>query len=55
MEIKFIKEGKWFLDMPNNKMWNNICGTCCIECEWQCEEHCNKVFNGDCFGCELDK
>ena len=31
MELKVIKNGKWILDIENNKLWSNSCNTCCIE------------------------
>ena len=55
MKIEYIKDGKWILDMPNNKKWSNTCDTCCLECNNECEEHCGITFKDGCDGCELDK
>ena len=55
MELKVIKNGKWILDIENNKLWSNSCNTCCIECEFECEQHCNYVFKDGCYDCELDR
>lgn len=56
MKLKRIKDGKWILDIENNKLWNNVCNTCCLECDFKCEQHCNKEFkHSGCMDCELDK
>ena len=55
MILKRIRDGKWILDIENNKLWTNTCNTCCFECDFECEQHCNKVFRDGCYECELDK
>jgi hypothetical protein len=54
MKIEVIRDGKWILDMINNKKWTNRCNTCCFDCEFECEQHCSKEFDNDCQCCELD-
>ena len=58
MKIEFIKEGKWILDMPNNKKWTNTCNKCYYYCEQEpnCNERCCDVFIPECgcYGCELE-
>lgn len=54
MKLKKFRDGKWELDVENNKLWTNTCNTCCLECEFECEQHCEKIFkNSRCMVCDV--